>query len=154
MEPERDSLRRWREELQQRHQARESSGNQKGAEAGQEEKVEDGEERRDKNDNLEKSKTDSDSESEAQFREALRKERSRKRKKQFSVNGGGDPGVTVAADIPVDVLRRISPLCEHMGLTMRQQLGMTIGFVELCGEFRHILFEEWTALSFLGKQVL
>ena len=119
MEPERYSLQRWREELQQRHHARESSGNQKGAEAGQEEKVGDGEERRDKNDNLKKSKTDSDSESEAQFQEALRKERSRKHKKQFSGDGGGDPGVTVAADIPVDVLRRISPLCEHMGLTIR-----------------------------------
>ena len=40
---------------------------------------------------------------------------------ELSGDGGeGDGEVeTVAAEIPVDILRRISPLCEKMGLTIK-----------------------------------
>ena len=80
-------------------------------------------------------RTETDSESEAQFREAMRKEKQRKRKRSGNGGGGdGDDIVTVSGNIPVDLLRRISPLCEKLGLSMRQQLSLTMGFVELCGE--------------------
>ena len=70
------------------------------------------------------------------MREALRKEQYRKRKRrQSGDDGDGDEEVeTVNGEIPVNILKRISPLCEKMGLTMRQQLFMTMGFCKLCGK--------------------
>ena len=58
------------------------------------------------------------------------RERSRKRRRKQS--GDGEPE-TVAGQIPRDILKRISPLCEKMGLTMREQLFLTLGFCQLCG---------------------
>ena len=81
---------------------------------------------------------DSDSESELLLRETLKKQQYRKRKRSQSGAGdGGDGGGevdTVTGEIPVDILKRISPLCEKMGLTMRQQLFLTMGFCKLCGK--------------------
>ena len=82
-------------------------------------------------------RTETDSDSEAQFREALRKEKQRKRKRSGNGGGGdGDDVETVSGNIPVDLLRRISPLCEKLGISMRNQLSLTMGFVELCGELK------------------
>ena len=82
----------------------------------------------DENSNVEKTITDS--ESEKQFRASLRREKNRIKKRQRSgEDGGGDD--SVPGNIPVDLLCRISPLCEKLGLSMRQQLAMTImGFAE------------------------
>ena len=89
----------------------------------------------DENSNVEKTITDS--ESEKQFRASLRREKNRIKKRQRSgEDGGGDD--SVLGNIPVDLLRRISPLCEKLGLSMRQQLAMTMGFAELCGELKHM----------------
>ena len=89
----------------------------------------------DENSNVEKTITDS--ESEKQFRASLRREKNRIKKRQRSgEDGGGDD--SVPGNIPVDLLRRISPLCEKLGLSMRQQLAMTMGFAELCGELKHV----------------
>ena len=42
------------------------------------------------------------------------------RRRQSGDGGEGDGEVeTVTAEIPVDILRRISPLCEKMGLTIK-----------------------------------
>ena len=77
---------------------------------------------------------DSDSESELLLRETLKKQQYRKRKRRQSGDGGDGGGEvdTVTGEIPVDILKRISPLCEKMGLTMRQQLFLTMGFCKLC----------------------
>ena len=95
-----------------------------GLTAGREEELEGGGEEQegenemlDENGNVEKTITDSDSEE--QFRASLRREKKRKKKKQRSVDdGGGDD--SVPGNIPVDFLRRISPLCEKLCLSMRQ----------------------------------
>ena len=88
----------------------------------------------DENSNVEKTITDS--ESEKQFRASLRREKNRIKKRQRSgEDGGGDD--SVPGNIPVDLLRRISPLCEKLGLSMRQQLAMTMGFAVPCGELKH-----------------
>ena len=80
-------------------------------------------------------KTITDSESEEQFRASLRREKNRKKRQRSGEDGGGDD--SVPGNIPVDLLRRISPLCEKLGLSMRQQSAMTMGFAELCGELKH-----------------
>ena len=64
---------------------------------------------------------ESNSESELLLEQTLKKQQYRKRKRRQSGDGGkGDGEVeTVTAEIPVDILRRISPLCEKMGLTIK-----------------------------------
>ena len=58
------------------------------------------------------------------------------RSKKRRSNGGDDDGDdTIAAQLPLDILRKMTPLCEKLGLTMRQQLCVTMGFVGLCGKF-------------------
>ena len=107
MAPENELLSPWREELRQQ-------ANQ-GSTAGREEELEGGgkeQEREtemfDENSNVEKTITDS--ESEKQFRASLRREKNRIKKRQRSgEDGGGDD--SVPGNIPVDLLRRISPLC-------------------------------------------
>ena len=130
MAPENELLSSWREELRQ--QASQGSVREEELEGGGEEQ--EGEiEMLDENSNVEKTITDSDSEE--QFRASLRREKNRKKKRQRSgEDGGGDD--SVPGNIPVDLLRRISPLCEKLG--MRQQLAMTMGFAELCDEFKHM----------------
>ena len=59
------------------------------------------------------------------------RERSGKRRRKQS-GDDGDPE-TVTGQIPCDILKRISPLCKKMGLTMREQLFLTLGFCQLCG---------------------
>ena len=124
-------LSQWREELETGNNSSSSRGREGGADeennfcdngSGSEERGE---------------RTATDSESEAQFREALRKEKQRKRKRSGNGGGGdGDDIETVSGKIPVDLLRRMSPLCEKLGISMRQQLSLTMGFVELCGELK------------------
>ena len=53
---------------------------------------------------------------------------------------GDDDIDTVPGEIPIDILRKMSPICEKMGITMRQQLGLTMGFVELCGELKYTCY--------------
>ena len=125
-------LSRWREEREEESRGREGGtdgeNNSRGAASNEQEEGEE-EERGER--------TETDSDSEAQFREALRKEKQRKCKR--SGNGGGCDGdevETVSGNIPVDLLRRISPLCEKLGISMRNQLSLTMGFVELCGELK------------------
>ena len=76
---------------------------------------------------------ESDDENERQFRHNLAQEKCRSKKRR-SNDGGDDGDDTIAALLPLDILRKMTPLCEKLGLTMRQQLGVTMGFVELCGE--------------------
>ena len=88
---------------------------------------------------------ETDSDSERLFREALRQEKYRQRKRKLSGDGGGgdggeDDSDSVPGQIPIDILRLMSPLCEKMGITMRQQLGLTMGFVELCGELKYTCY--------------
>ena len=64
------------------------------------------------------------------------KKNRKKKRQRSSEDGGGDD--SVPGNIPPDLLRRISPLCEKLGLSMRQQLAMTMGFAELCGELKHM----------------
>ena len=131
MAPENELLSSWREELLQ--QASQGSGREEELEGGGEEQ--EGEiEMLDENSNVEKTITDS--ESEEQFRASLRREKNRKKRQRSGEDGGGDD--SVPGNIPVDLLRRISPLCEKLGLSMRQQLAMTMGFAELCGELKHM----------------
>ena len=134
MAPENELLSPWREELRQQ-------ANQ-GSTAGREEELEGGgkeQEREtemfDENSNVEKTITDS--ESEEQFRASLRREK-KTGKRRGSVAVKMEEGMTVPGNIPVDLLRRISPLFEKLGLSMRQQLAMTMGFAELCGELKHM----------------
>ena len=113
MAPENEMLSSWREELRQ--QANQGSGREELGGGGEEREGEI--EMLDENSNVEKKITDSDSEE--QFRASLRREKKRKKKKQRSVDdGGGDD--SVPGNIPVDFLRRISPLCEKLCLSMRQ----------------------------------
>ena len=84
-----------------------------------------------------------ESDSDRLFREALRQEKYRQKKRKLSGDGGGggEGDVdTVPGEIPIDILKKMSPLCEKMGITMRQQLGLTMGFVELCGEFKYTCY--------------
>ena len=62
---------------------------------------------------------DSDSESELLLRETLKKQQYRKRKRRQNCDSGDGGGKveTVTGEIPVDILKRISPLSEKMGLT-------------------------------------
>ena len=78
---------------------------------------------------------ESDDENERLFKQNMAQEkcRSKKRRSNDGDDDGGDD--TIAAQLPVDILRKITPLCEKLGLSMRQQLSLTMGFVELCGEF-------------------
>ena len=64
---------------------------------------------------------ESNSESELLLEQTLKKQQYRKWKRRQSGDGGkGDGEVeTVTAEIPVDILRRISPLCEKMGLIIK-----------------------------------
>ena len=129
MAPENELLSSWREELRQ--QASQGPGREELEGGGEEQEGEI--EMLDENSNVERTVTDSESES--HFREALRQEKYRKKKRQRSgEDGGGDEIDAVPGNIPVDLLRRISPLCEKLGLSMRQQLALTMGFAELCGE--------------------
>ena len=63
--------------------------------------------------------TPADSESELLLRETLKKQQYRKRKRRQSCDSGDGGGKveTVTGEIPVDILKRISPLCMKMGLT-------------------------------------
>ena len=79
-----------------------------------------------------------DSESEEQFRASLRREKNRKKKRQRSgEDGGGDD--SVPGNILVDLLQRISPLCEKLSLGMRQQLPVSINGAA-AAEFRFFDF--------------
>ena len=80
---------------------------------------------------------ESDSESELLLQQTLKKQQYRKRKRRQSGDGDSDPE-TVTGEIPVDILKRISPLCEKMGLSMREQLFLTMGFCQLCGKFENL----------------
>ena len=129
-------LSNWRQELQQSTAVVESRGSRCEGNADEENNTcgdGDGE-----SENEEEEAEDSDSESELLLRETLKKQQYRKRKRSQSGAGdGGDGGGevdTVTGEIPVDILKRISPLCEKMGLTMRQQLFLTMGFCKLCGK--------------------
>ena len=140
-------LSRWREEREEQSRGREGGTDEEnnsrtGDQEGERQEEQDCEERGER--------TETDSESEAQFREALRKEKQRKRKR--SGNGGdGDDIETVSGNIPVDLLRRMSPLCEKLGISMRQQLSLTMGFVELCGELKwNIEFQSYVLLHRSG----
>ena len=66
--------------------------------------------------------------------------KNRKKKRQRSQDGDGDGGGndtdSVPGQIPIDLLTKISPLCEKLGLSMRQQLSMAMGFAELCGKYK------------------
>ena len=111
MAPENELLSSWRGELRQ--QASQGSGREELEGGGEEQEGEI--EMLDENSNVEKTITDSDSEE--QFRASLRREKNRKKKRQRSgEDGGGDD--SVPGNIPVDLLRRISPLCEKLGLSM------------------------------------
>ena len=134
MAPENELLSPWREELRQQANQGSTAGREEELEGGGEEQERETE-MFDENSNVEKTITDS--ESEKQFRASLRREKNRIKKRQRSgEDGGGDD--SVPGNIPVDLLRRISPLCEKLGLSMRQQLAMTMGFAELCGELKHM----------------
>ena len=147
-------LSRWREEREEESRGREGGtdgeNNSRGAASNEQEEGEE-EERGER--------TETDSDSEAQFREALRKEKQRKRKRSGNGGGGdGDDVETVSGNIPVDLLRRISPLCEKLGISMRNQLSLTMGFVELCGElkweikFQCDVFLHRSGLHYLGDE--
>ena len=147
-------LSRWREEREEESRGREGGtdgeNNSRGAASNEQEEGEE-EERGER--------TETDSDSEAQFREALRKEKQRKRKRSGDGGGGdGDDVETVAGNIPVDLLRRMSPLCEKLGISMRNQLSLTMGFVELCGElkwkikFQCDVFLHRSGLHYLGDE--
>ena len=113
MAPVNELLSSWREELHQ--QASQGSWREELEGGGEEQEGEI--EMLDENSNVEKTITDS--ESEKQFRASLRREKNRIKKRQRSgEDGGGDD--SVPGNIPVDLLRRISPLCEKLGLSMRQ----------------------------------
>ena len=79
---------------------------------------------------------ETDDENERLFRQNLTQERCRTKKRRS--NDGDDDGgdETIAAQIPVNILQKLTPLFEKIGLTMRQQLSVTMGFVEVCGEFK------------------
>ena len=64
---------------------------------------------------------ESNSESELLLEQTLKKQQYRKLKRRQSGDGGEEDGEveTVTAEIPVDILRRISPLCEKMGLIIK-----------------------------------
>ena len=111
MAPENKLLSSWREELRQ--QASQGSGRKEELEGGGEEQ--EGEiEMLDENSNVEKTVTDS--ESGEQFREALRREKYRKKKRQRSGEEGEEDKIdAVPGNIPVDLLRRISSLCGKTG---------------------------------------
>ena len=84
-----------------------------------------------------------DSDSDRLFREALRQEKYRQKKRKLSGDGGGGGEYdidTVPGEIPIDIFKKMSPLCEKMGISMRQQLGLTMGFVELCGELNYTCY--------------
>ena len=106
MAPENELLSSWREELCQQAS--------QGLTAGREEELEgEGEEQEGENEMLDENsnveKTITDSESEEQFRAYFRRDKNRKKKRQRSgEDGGGDD--CVPGNIPVDLLRRISPL--------------------------------------------
>ena len=93
----------------------------------------------DKNRYTDTEQTSADSGSENVFREAMKREKNRKKKRQRSQDGDGDGGGndtdSVPGQIPKDLLTKISPLCEKLGLSMRQQLSMAMGFAELCGKY-------------------
>ena len=57
---------------------------------------------------------DSDSESELLLRETLKKQQYRKRRQSCDSGDGGGKVETVTGEIPVDILKRISPLCGKM----------------------------------------
>ena len=138
MVTEDEMLSSWREQLRQQQSSSvsESTTPASGTGGGEEQEEEEEEEMRDENSNIEKTVTDS--ESEEQFREAMRQEKYRKKKRQHSGDdGGGEDTDCVPGNIPIDLLRKISPLCEKLGLTMRQQLSLAMGFVELCGELEY-----------------
>ena len=61
--------------------------------------------------------TPADSESELLLRETLKKQQYRKRRQSCDSGDGGGKVETVTGEIPVDILKRISPLCVKMGLT-------------------------------------
>ena len=116
MAPENELLSPWREELCQQANQGSTAGREEELECGGEEQERETE-MFDENSNVEKTITDS--ESEKQFRASLRREKNRIKKRQRSgEDGGGDD--SVPGNIPVDLLRRISPLCEKLGLSMRQ----------------------------------
>ena len=129
-----EMLTNWRQQLAQQQQSSSGRGTAGGGVERQAEVV-----MEDNNNTTADSETDSDSE--RRFREAIRQEKYRKKKRKHGGGGddGGGPEDVVPGNIPIDVLRRISPLCEKIGITMRQQLAVTMGFVELSGELRHIL---------------
>ena len=79
---------------------------------------------------------ETDDENERLFRQNLKQEKCRTKKRRS--NDGDDDGgdETIAAQIPVNILQKLTPLFEKLGLTMRQQLSATMGFVEVCGEFK------------------
>ena len=90
---------------------------------------------------------ESNSESELLLEQTLKKQQYRKRKRRQSGDGGeGDGEVeTVTAEIPVDILRRISPLCEKMGLTIKCYACYVITLM-LC----FIYFQRFSVKSWLG----
>ena len=85
--------------------------------------------------------------SELLLEQTLKKQQYRKRKRRQSGDGGeGDGEVeTVTAEIPVDILRRISPLCEKMGLTIKCYVCYVITLM-LC----FIYFQRFSVKSWLG----
>ena len=70
---------------------------------------------------------------EQQHRWRERTRKSRKRRKQTDDGDDGGEPETVTGQIPRDILKRISPLCEKMNLSMREQLFLTMGFCQLSG---------------------
>ena len=60
-------------------------------------------------------------------------------------SGDGGEVETVTAEIPVDILRRISPLCEKMGLTIKCYVCYVITLM-LC----FIYFQRFSVKSWLG----
>ena len=90
---------------------------------------------------------ESNSESELLLEQTLKKQQYRKRRRRQSGDGGeGDGEVeTVTAEIPVDILRRISPLCEKMGLTIKCYVCYVITLM-LC----FIYFQRFSVKSWLG----
>ena len=75
-------------------------------------------------------------EKEAQYQKEMRRQKLRGRKRARD-DGDGDDSVEddyVEARVPRDLLRKLSLLSVSLGLSVRQQLGMTMATYELIGE--------------------
>ena len=127
-------LKEWRQERGEREEVElgESQGEEGTSEPGSNDVDGGGDDDSDGQDEEE-----SDSESELLLQQTLKKQQYRKRKRRQSGDGDSDPE-TVTGEIPVDILKRISPLCEKMGLSMRDQLFLTMGFCQLCGKSENL----------------